>query len=290
MAITIDKAFVNQYRDMVIQLSQQQDTRLRPHVTEVALKGEAYNFDRLAATAAVQKTERRLDTVYVDDTWSRRIAVPQTWNHTMTIEHEDKVQMLIEPESAYATNQGYAMARKWDDILIAAAEGTALDGEGVDNALPAGQVIGDGTGVISFDMITQVQETFLANEITPDIPKVAVIGPTQIRKLMQLTEQTSADYVRREALQQLSNTGIVPNWMGFTWILSNQLTAPLVDELNCLFFTKAALGLAVNQDVFIRIGENPAKSYMIQVFAQFTGGAIRIEDEQIVLAHVADTM
>ena len=54
--------------------------------------------------------------------------------------------------------------------------------------------------------------------------------------------------------------------------------------------TRRAIGLAINQDVFVRIGENPSYQYMIQVFAQFTGGAVRIEDEQIVELHVLDAM
>lgn len=290
MAITIDNAFVEQYRDLVIHLAQQGETRLRPHVTEVSLRGEAYNFDRLAYTDAVQKTARRLDTVYVDDTWTRRVAVPQTWNHTMTIEHEDKVQMLIDPQSAYAENQAMAMRRQWDDLIIAAATGTALDGDGVGQSFPAGQKVGDGTAEISFDMVTEVQEKFLSNDIPTDVPKVFVVGPKQIRKLMQLTEQISSDYVMSQALQKLAYYGIVPNWMGFTWIMSNRLEVPAADQLSCLAFTKRALGLAVNQDIFVRIGENPAKSYMIQVFSQFTGGCVRVEDEHIVHVHVADTV
>ena len=138
--------------------------------------------------------------------------------------------------------------------------------------------------------ITEVQEKFLANEITPDVPKVFVVGPKQIRKLMQLTQQTSRDYVRAEALQKLQDYGIVPNWMGFTWILSNQLLAPVGGQLSCLAFTKAALGLVVNQDIFVRIGENPDKQYMIQVFSQFTANAVRVEDEHIVHVHVLDSV
>ena len=289
MAITIDKAFVQQYRDMVIHLAQQGETRIRPHVTEVTLRGESYNFDRLASTDAVQKVGRRQDTAYIDDTWSRRVAQPQTWNHTMSIEHEDKVQMLIDPQSAYAENQAMAMRRAIDDQIIAAATGTALDGDGAANAFPAGQKVGDGTGKITFDVVTAVQEKLLGNDIFLDVPKVFVVGPVQVRTLMQLTENTSSDYVKTN-LQELSATGIVPNWMGFTWIVSNRLLAPGAGEISCLAFTKRALGLAVNQDMFVRIGENPAKQYMIQVFAQYTMGCVRVEDEQIVHVHLLDSV
>lgn len=289
MAITIDKAFIEEYRSLVIHLAQQGETRLRPRVMEVSSGGKAYNFERLASTAAVLKSGRRQATAFIDDAWTRRVAVPVTYNHTMSLEHEDRVQMLVDPQSAYAQNQAMAMKRNMDDQIIAAATGTALDGDGGTNALPAGQVVGDGTAAISFDLVTQVQEIFLTNDIPTDVPKTMVVGPKQVRRLMQLTEQTSADYVRKEALQKLSGWGICPNWMGFDWILSNRLLAPGAGELSCIAFTKQAIGLAVNQDVFTRITENPSYQYMIQVFAQWTAGAIRVEDEHLVHLHVLDS-
>jgi hypothetical protein len=121
----------------------------------------------------------------------------------------------------------------------------------------------------------------------PDEMKVMVVGPTQVRKLMQLTEQTSSDYVQVQALQRY---GIVPNWMGYYWIVSNLLEAPAGGELYCLSYTKRGLGLAVNQDTFTRIGENPSKSYMWQVFSQWTMGAVRVEDEHVQLIHVKDAL
>ena len=292
MAITIDNAFIEEYKDLVIHLAQQGETKLRGTVMTESVGGEAYNWDRLGATDALEKTTRREDssTFYVDDAWTRRVSSPQTFVHIMTVEHEDKVQMLVDPESAYAKSQGMAMNRSWDDLVIAAATGDSTDGDGNAVVFPAGQTIGDGTTPITFDAITAIQELFMQNEIDLSVPKVAIIGPTQVRKLMQLTEQTSADYVHREHLQNLYNYGIVPNWMGFTWIMSNRLLAPDTGEISCLFYTHMALGLAINQDVFTRIGENPDKAYMIQVFAQYTAGATRVEDEHIIEGHFMDSL
>lgn len=290
MAITIDSAFIEEYEDNVRQLAQQSDVRLRPHSYEVSSGGKAYNFERLGPTEAVEKTGRRQTTTPIDDDWSRRVATPRTFNHTMTIEHEDKVQMLVDPESTYAISQGNAMGRAYDKIIIEAASGTALDGGGTPVALPAAQIIGDGTTPISFDMLTAAQEQYMKNEIMPDEMKCIAVGPTQVRKLMQLTEQTSSDYVQRQALQQLSSTGVVPNWMGFTWVVSNLLEAPAAGQLYCVSFTRRGIGLAVNQDTFTRITENPEKQYMIQVFSQWTAGAVRTEDEHVVILHVADSL
>lgn len=298
MAITIDNAFVQQYDANVRQLQQQMDVRLLPHVYSVMTGGQAHNFDRLGATDAIIKGsqnpggdgDRRVETEYIDDDWSRRVALPQTYVHTMTVEHEDQVQTLHSPLSEYAINQAAAMRRSQDDIIIAAATADALDGDGGTVVFPPGQIVGDGSTPISFDMVTEVNEIMMQNEITPDMPKVMVVSPTQIRKLMQTTEQTSADYVNVQALQTLNATGIVLNWMGFTWIMSNRLLTPEVGELQCLAFTNRALGLAVNQETFTRIGEDPGMSYMLQIFSQWTMGCVRVEDEHIVQVHVADTL
>lgn len=290
MAITIDSAFIEEYDGLVRHLAQQGATLIRPHVMEVSSMGEGYNFERLGATEAVEKTTRRAATAYVDDIWTRRRAVPKTFNHTMTIEQEDKVQMLVDPQSSYAESQAKAMARAIDNEIIAAVTRDADDGAGGTVALPAGQIVGDGTGEISFDVVTEVQEKFMANTINPDEPKCFVVGPKQVRKLLQLTQVTSSDFVQQQALQQLSSTGIVPSWMGFTWVVSTLLNAPAAGELDCFAMTKKALGLAINADTFTRIGEDPAHSYMIQVFSQWTMGAVRVEDEQVVRIHLADTV
>lgn len=292
MAITIDSAFIEQYKSNVIHLAQQKESKLRGTVMQESTGAEFYNWERLDKTDAQAKTGRRQDTsaYYIDDAWDRRVSTPSTFVHLMTVEQEDKVQLLVSPESEYAKNQAMAMNRSWDDLIIAAATGPVLIGDHTTVNFPGGQKLGTGIIPIDFDSITAVQELFLQNEIDLSVPKVAIIGPTQCRKLMQLTEQTSSDYVQREALQKLSSTGIVANWMGFTWIVSTRLLAPSGGELSCLFYTAEALGLCINQDVFTRIGENPDKLYMIQVFAQYTAGAARVDDSQIVHLHVLDSL
>ncbi len=289
MATTISNAKIAEYRDQVIQLSQQSETRVRPNVTEVSSGAESYNWDRLGATDAVErtKTSRHQDTLVVDDDWSRRVSTPRVFEHNFVYEDYDKVEMAIDPQGSLAKSQGMAMARAYDDVCIDAATADAIDGDGASVPLPAAQIIGDGTGAISFDLITQIQKQFMVNEIMPDEAKCAIISPEQVRVLMNLTEQTSSDYVNAQALQQLNATGIVPNWLGFKWIVSNRLNIPSAGELYCLFMTQKALGLQVNMNMKVRIGENPDKSYDWNIFSQFSAGAVRVEDEHIVVGHFA---
>ena len=129
----------------------------------------------------------------------------------------------------------------------------------------------------------------MQNDIDPSVPKVAVVGPTQVRKLMQLTEQTSSDYVHAQALQ---NYGIVPNWLGFTWINSTRLlhpTAPGTD-IDCLFMTKHAIGMNIPKNITAKVAEDPSISFAWRLYCFTVMGAVRVEDKQIVRGAFADTL
>lgn len=290
MAITISNAYVQTFERTVRQLAQQSETKLRGTTQERSVSSEKHNWDRLGKGDFTTKTSARQATPASDSPWSRRVSIPITKNDGDTVEPEDIVQMLIDPKSSIAEKQGMGAKRATDDIIIAAATGDALDGAGATVTFPAGQIIGDGTSPISFDMVTAVQEKFMQNDIDPSIPKVFVVGPTQVRKLMQLTEQTSADYVSREALQRLNATGVVPMWMGFTWIMSTRLLIPSAGQLSCLAYTRRAIGLQVNKDIWVRVAEDPSISFAWRIYTALTMGAVRVEDEQIIQAKVKNSL
>jgi hypothetical protein len=152
--------------------------------------------------------------------------------------------------------------------------------------------VGDYTGEISFDAITEIQEKFMMNDVDPAQPKIAVIGPTQVRALLNLTEQTSTDFARTNnttPLTQLMASGIVPNWMGFTWIMSTRLNAPAADQKDCLFFCPDAIGLQVNEDITVQVAQDPSASFAWRIYARLTMGAVRVQDKKIVRGAFADT-
>jgi len=289
---TVSNVYVQTFENNVRHLAQQSETKLRGKVQERNVHSITHNWERIGTIEAIAKTTRLQATPSQDTPWSRRASTAVTFNAADSTEQEDPVQMLVDPNSNLTRALSMAMRRQVDRLIIAAAtsDTVTVDGAGVPVAYDLGQKIGDGTLPISFDYITQVQELFMQNNIDPDMPKCAVVGPTQVRKLMQLTEQTSSDYVNSQALQQLNSSGIVPNWMGFTWINSTLLEAPGVGELSCLFFTDKALGLAVNRDITARVAEDPSVSFAWRIYLHMTMAAARVEDEQLVWLHVADTV
>ena len=287
MAITIDNAYIQTFEQNVRHIAQQKVAKLRGTTQQKSESSEKHNWEILGTLDASEKTSARTATPEQDAAWSRRVSLAKTYHIGTSTELEDPVQMLVDPNSNLTKAIAMGMNRRVDDVIIAAATGTALDGAGASNTFPAGQVLGGATVVIDFDYVTSVQELFMQNDIDPDVHKYFVVGPTQIRKLMAEATQTSSDYV---SAQRLLSYGIVPNWLGFTWINSTRLLAPGAGEISCLAFTDAALGCNINLDISVKVAQDPSISFAWRIYSHMTLGAVRVEDEQIIHCHLKDAM
>ena len=206
MANTVSNAYIETFESNVRHLAQQQMTKLRSTVQEKNEKSKSHNWERLGTIEAADKSGRLVATPVQDTPWSRRVSLVGTKHAGDSTEQEDPSQMLADPNSNLTRALGMAMNRAVDDVIIAAATGTATTEGGGSATFPAGQKIGTGAAPISFDYITQVQKLFMDNDIDPSVPKVAVVSPAQVQTLMKLTENTSKDYVKT-GLDQLSSTG-----------------------------------------------------------------------------------
>ena len=288
MAADIAKVYISTFERILRHLAQQSITRLRPYVTERATGGKDHGWERLSAATTTPKAAGLVETPSTGGTYSRRLSITATEHAGDSTQHEDIVQMLIDPNSNQAMSLAMAIRRAWDTKILAAATGDATDGDG--DSVPfdvANQQILAGAP-INFNLVTQVQLRFLQNDIELDVAKVFVIGPLQVTQLLQLTEQTSADFVHREALQRLSSAGVVPNWMGFTWVMSTRLNVNpgSPDTIDCVAFTKRGLGMQVNQDMLVRVAEDPGQSFAWRIYCATTFGVVRTEDEHVVWLQV----
>jgi hypothetical protein len=193
----------------------------------------------------------------------------------------------VDPNSGIATAIAKGMRRAVDAKIITAATSASRNGDGGAVNFVAGQILGDHTAEISFDFVSQVFELFAGNELI-DEDKCFVIGPKQLRKLQGMVEYTSSDYVN---LKALAEKGYTPNWLGFTWILHNGLGASGgAGTIDCFAMTRRAIGLHVAKDIWAEAAVRADKSMAVQIYAAMTMGAVRVEDEQLVWAKLADTV
>jgi len=293
MANSVSNVYVQAFTNNVRFLAQQGVEKLRNWCQVVTDPGISYNFERLGqmtmGTKSARGTSGRAAASPVNDApWSRRQTLVDTFDAGDLVEWDDPVKMLVDPNTAITQALGKAARRKVDSLICTAATASSRDGAGGAVTFPAGQIIAAGYGSeISFDIVSAIFEKFSKNDIDPDEEKVFVIGPTQLRKIQQLVEYTSSDYVNVKALAE---NGYSPKWMGFTWVMSNRITGTPGTSADCFAMTKKAIGFHINKEIFGKVAEDPSRSFAWQVYIGMTAGAIRVEDEQLVWFQAKDTV
>lgn len=284
MSTEITVAFVQQYTDNVIILSQQKGSRLEGAVTvKPGVVGKTCFFERVGATSAVKRTSRHADTPLINTPHSRRRVALVPFDWADLVDEPDKVRTLINPENSYAQNAGFAMGRAKDDEIIAAMWGLAYSGEdgATTVALPAGQKVAqDGTpSSLTVDKLLKAKKVLDANEVDPEDQRSIACSAAAIQAMLGATEVKSSDYNTVKALVQ----GEINTFVGFKFIMSARLPLVTTGTYRAAYaWAKSGMGLAVGSDVKTRITERADKSYSVQVYLNMDLGATRVEDEKVV--------
>ena len=280
MSVQITTAFVEQYKSNVFHLAQQKGSRLRDAVRTETVQGKSHFFERIGSVAAQLRTSRHADTPRMDTPHSRRKVSLDDYDWADLIDNEDKVRMLISPQSEYAQAGAWAMGRAMDDAIITAATGSSLGGVagGTSIALPSGNKVVHASGGLTLAKLLSAKEIIDANDVDPEEEKFIVCSAGQITDLLNVTQVTSSDFATVKALAQ----GEIDTYLGFKFIRSQRLGTDSDGNRQVLAFCKSAIGLAVGADISTKISERADKNYATQVFLSMTIGATRIEEEKLV--------
>ena len=268
---TIDKAFVEAFKSNVVMLAQQKPSKLRPAVSEMTVKGEIANIERLGAVEAVEKTTRHTPTPVLDAPHSRRKFGMGDYQWADLIDEEDQLRILISPKSEYAQAGAWAMNRQYDNLIIAAMGGNATDGDGASVALPAGQKVAAG-GPMDMDAVLGAKQILDENEVD-NSDRYMVCSAADMMAMLSSTEVASSDFNTVKALVR----GEFTTWLGFTWIQTELLPAN-----KAYAWHKSGMRLGVGRDVVTRIDPRPDVSYASQVYLAFSAGCTRVEEEKVV--------
>ena len=280
MSTQITTAFVEQYKSNVLHLAQQKGSRLRNAVRVEMVTGKSAFFERSGSTAAEKRTSRHSDTPRMDTPPSTRKVSLDDYDWADLIDQEDKVRMLISPQSEYAIAGANAMGRAMDTAIIDAATGTAYSGAagGTSVSLPSGQKVAHSSADLSVAKLRSAKKILDAAEVDPDEERFLVCSAEQIDALLAETEVTSSDFNTIKTLVQ----GDIDTFMGFKFIRSERLNTDSTPSRQVLAFAKSAIGLAIGADISTKISERADKNYATQVFLSMTIGATRIEEEKMV--------
>lgn len=290
MSIEVNKAFVQQFSDNLMHLAQQRGSRLMETIMMQNVVGKYAHFDRLGATSAVKRTTRHGDTPLIDSAHSRRRVSMDDYEWADLIDNQDKVRMLISPESDYAKAGAWALGRSMDDIIIEAATGNAASIDANDSssnvALPSSQIVDEDFGTADSNLtvakLREAKRILDSNDVDPEEERFCIVNASALSSLLGETEVTSSDFNTVRALVQ----GELDTFLGFRFLRTERLLGTAdgtdTDPVTCLAYARSGLGIALGQDINVRISERDDKSYATQVYASMTMGAVRVEEEKVV--------
>tara|TARA_R100000656_G_scaffold124575_1_gene103092 strand:+ start:727 stop:1587 length:861 start_codon:yes stop_codon:yes gene_type:complete len=280
MSVNVTTSFVEQYSANVQMLSQQMGSVLRGAVDVESIKGKNAFFEQIGSVTAQVRTSRHGATPQIDTPHSRRRLNTATYEWADLIDDADKIRMLIDPTSSYAKAAAAAMGRAMDDVIIAAALGTAYTGVagGTSTALPSGQKIVHGSAGLTVAKLLSAKKILDENDVDPSIKRYCVVSPEQVEDLLNTTEVKSSDYNTVKALAQ----GDLNSFLGFTFLTSNRLTEDATPDRQVIAFAADGIKLGIGKDITAKISERDDKSYSTQVYYSMDLGATRMEEEKVV--------
>jgi hypothetical protein len=307
MSTQITTAFVSQFSANVFHLSQQKGSRLRGAVRVESVTGDKGFYDRIGSVTAQKKTSRHSDTPLTDTPHSRRMVTMSDYEHADLIDDADRVRLLLDPTSDYVLAFVMAMGRAMDDEIILAADAAAStgnDGSG-STAHPNTQKIGSVNAAataeapINVECLRRVKKLFDAADVDPSIRRYFGLNSTALENLLSETETTSSDFNTVKALVQ----GEINSFLGFEFIrterfnsqsaaLSYSFTDGTVGagsgdangHTKNLAWAKDGILLGLGKDITAKVSERDDKSYSTQAFASLSVGAVRMEEEKVVVA------
>jgi hypothetical protein len=285
MSFNVTTHFVQQYTTNVQLLLQQKGSKLREAVTIGSYNGKAAKaVEQVGAVTAQKRTIRHGDTPLISTPADARWVFPTDYEWADLIDDQDKLRMLIDPTSSYATNGAYALGRAMDDEIITSFFGDSKTGENgsTTTSFPAGQQVAVGVGAagatgLNIAKLRAAKKILLANEVDVDNEQLfAVITAEQHDDLLNEAQAVSLDYNTRPVLVD----GRITAFMGFNFIHCERLDVDGSSYRRVPVFAKSGVHLGMWNDINTMISERADKGYATQVYVKGTFGATRTEEKQ----------
>tara|TARA_Y100001949_G_scaffold58815_1_gene49651 strand:- start:828 stop:1694 length:867 start_codon:yes stop_codon:yes gene_type:complete len=281
MSNQVNAAFVQQYATNVAHLLQQKGSKLRDSVTNGTATGKAAKVvEQVGAVNAVKRTTRHADTPLISTPHSARWTFPVDYEWADLIDDQDKVRMLINPQSPYAVNGAYAMGRAIDDEILGAFFATSKTGENgsTDESFTGQEVAIDGTTNLTIDQLLEGKRILMANEVDLDNDTIYMaITAEQHEDLLGMADIKTIDSNSTKVLVD----GRVRAFLGINFITIERIPGE-ADPYPLPMWAKSGVHLTVWNDITTKISEREDKSYATQVYVKGTFGATRLELGKVV--------
>lgn len=280
MAVTIDSNFISQFSGNLHLLLEQRAAKLRPVVAQEMAHGEKHFFDRLGNFTANEIVARFQEPAAQDAAHSRRMATITGYEATVYLDHLDKLKMLIDPSSDYSVKLAQALGKKYDEVVVAAALGTAAtgkDGAGSQAFDSNFSIAAGGTG-FTVAKLNDALKRLEAAEVDMENEQIFIVAPAAaVEDLLGETNYVSADYNNVKPLAGRS----MPTFRGIPIIRSQRLSA------KGLVICQGAVKVAMAQDMNVTVKDRPDLINVTQLQITMAMGAVRMEEARVVEVNFA---
>lgn len=287
-----DTIFAKGYGDVITLLAQQEGSLILPKsplIIKRNVVGEETYMNQIGS-GDMEDVTARLQTVTLNNPdYSRRRISKYAFTKAYGIDKHDQLATIPDPTSPIVQTLSNSAGRKYDDVIIEAARGTAYTGKvgATSVTLPAGQkVAAGGTGFTVAKV--KAAKKLLDEARVPQRDRFIIVASEGIDDLLGDSNVTSSDYANIKALVQ----GQVDTFLGFTFIqmespvesnAANTLGVQASGNYYGVAFHKTGLGLAIWADMGASIdtridlvGKPKQLSYDMSI------GASRLEEEKVV--------
>jgi hypothetical protein len=288
MSFNVTTHFVQQYTTNVQMLLQQKGSKLRNTVSTGSYVGKAAKaVEQIGPVNAQKRTIRHADTPLISTPADARWVFPNDYEWADLIDDQDKLRMLIDPQSAYAQNGAYALGRAMDDEIVGAFFGTAKTGENgsTDTVFAtASQTVLQGVGStgatgLNIAKLREAKRILMANEVDIDNEQLfVVITAQQHDDLLNEAQAISLDYNTRPVLVD----GKITAFMGFNFVHCERLPVDGNTYRRVPAYAKSGMHLGMYNDINTQISTRDDKGYATQVYVKGTFGATRTEEKKVV--------
>jgi len=292
MSSQITTAFVEQYKNNVMDLVQQKGSRMRGAVMSDTVVGNKKFYEQVGTTQAQLRTSRHSDSPLVNTPHLRRSLTLEDYEWGDLIDNADRVRLLIDPQDAYARNAAWAMGRAIDDVIFAAMRGTAKTGvsggtdvtwtsqTGQHVAVTEQDTGSEHTG-LNIEKLIAARKILSANEVDPSEQLYCAVNAQMMSNLLKTTQVTSADFNTVKALVR----GDIDTFMGFKFIHTERagtMNHTETTDQSCWCWAKSGIQLGIGADVKASIAPRADKSFSTYVYYSMSIGATRLEEKKIV--------
>lgn len=304
MSENLPKLFTTQFSTILAIKLQQRMSKLRGRVQEGFHVGKQASPIQYIGAIQMKPPAGRFSPIGRQDVdFSRRWVLPVDKDANQLIDTFDKLKTALEPTSQYSDVAAAAVAREWDDRLIASAFGTALTGTGntpdaftsetwasisTTPSLVIASTFGSSaaSGLTVAKMI-EARRIFRKAQVELESETLTWVTNSQGESdLLNQAQVVSSDF---NGGKPVLENGIVTRFMGFDIVYSERLTSVSSTRYN-IPFVKSGLYLGIWKDTENDVDRRKDLSGLpYQIYTMMSSGATRLEPGRLLQCICADT-